>query len=370
MNQFIQQYGEEITGVLSGYDRFVIRGTLRSLMFTAGIMGFLSKACVLVKDFGAYAERTTASLKEASLEAAERLGRPIELAEKLKKSKEDFAREMAEENGITDGLICILKAQEKCTAFKIHKNRETGERELKPRTRVCQHLYHYWMHPVFGFMNARIQTWFPFTIQVCLNGREWLARKMDLVGMRYQRYDNSFTWLEEVQGAQKLMDEFVRLPWQTLLRELSRQLNPIHREIFRGTSNDYYWTIQQSEWATDVMFRRPKVLHRIAPVLARGALFSFSTSDILHFFGHKPHGNRRREVSSDYKVREEGLRVKHWEAANSLKFYDKGANLLRSEITLNDPNAFKCFRRSAADPKGPPDWRPLRKGLVDIRRRA
>ena len=28
-------------------------------------------------------------------------------------------------------------------------------------------------------MNARIQTWFPFRIQICLNGREWLARQMD-----------------------------------------------------------------------------------------------------------------------------------------------------------------------------------------------
>jgi len=25
-------------------------------------------------------------------------------------------------------------------------------------------------------MHARVQTWFPFTIQICLNGREWLAQ--------------------------------------------------------------------------------------------------------------------------------------------------------------------------------------------------
>jgi len=26
-------------------------------------------------------------------------------------------------------------------------------------------------------MHARVQTWFPFTIQICLNGREWLAQQ-------------------------------------------------------------------------------------------------------------------------------------------------------------------------------------------------
>ena len=48
-----------------------------------------------------------------------------------------------------------------------------------PRYRKCLHLYHYQVHPVFGFMHARIQTWFPFAIQICLNGREWLARAMN-----------------------------------------------------------------------------------------------------------------------------------------------------------------------------------------------
>ena len=44
-------------------------------------------------------------------------------------------------------------------------------------------------------MNARLQTWFPFNIQVCLNGREWLARQLARRASPFHRADNCFTWL-------------------------------------------------------------------------------------------------------------------------------------------------------------------------------
>ncbi len=53
----------------------------------------------------------------------------------------------------------------------------------------------YWIDPRFGFMSARIQNWFPFSVQVCVNGREWLSRRMDDTGLQYERYDSGFPWI-------------------------------------------------------------------------------------------------------------------------------------------------------------------------------
>ena len=75
-----------------------------------------------------------------------------------------------------EGLVCVLTSVEVCQSFEVYRNRETRRLELQARLRKRLFLYHYWMHPQLGFLNARIQTWFPFPIQVCLNGREWLAR--------------------------------------------------------------------------------------------------------------------------------------------------------------------------------------------------
>jgi len=46
-------------------------------------------------------------------------------------------------------------------SFQAVPNRETKKLDFKLGQRKCLHLYHYLIHPVFGFMNARIQTWFP-----------------------------------------------------------------------------------------------------------------------------------------------------------------------------------------------------------------
>ena len=73
---------------------------------------------------------------------------------------------------MTNGLVCVLTCVEPCRTFEIYRDRDTKQLHLQPRVRKCLFLYHYTVHPVFGFLNTRIQTWFPFSIQICLNGRE------------------------------------------------------------------------------------------------------------------------------------------------------------------------------------------------------
>jgi hypothetical protein len=124
-------------------------------------------------------------LKTASLAEAVSTGRPIHYLASAKVSKEDIARRIAVEADIRQGLVCVLSSAEPCRTFEIHRDHDTKHLHLQPRIRKCLFLYHYVVHPVFGFLNARIQTWFPFTVQICMNGREWLARQMDQAGLAY-----------------------------------------------------------------------------------------------------------------------------------------------------------------------------------------
>ena len=72
----------------------------------------------------------------------------------------------------------------------------TKKLELKLCPGKCLFFYHYQSHPIFGFLNARIQTWFPFSIQICINGREWLARQMQAAGIDYLQQDKT-AWRRE-----------------------------------------------------------------------------------------------------------------------------------------------------------------------------
>lgn len=370
MNQFIQKYDRLVTGVLTGFDRLVFRGTLRPLAVAGGMFDFLCRMGVLLKDFGAYVERTTTRLKAASCEEARRLERPLPYLYSSRISKEAKARQIAEADDITEGLICVLSCVEPCLSYEIYRDRERKKLVLKPRHRKCLHLYHYWIDPVFGFMSGRIQTWFPLTIQVCLNGREWLARQMDRRGLDHERRENCFPWLADPVRAQALMDEQLRTDWPTVLTRIARQLNPAHEEIFDRYRVDYYWSTHQSEWATDVMFRSPAALAGIYPSLVRGGIVAFDSPQVMRFLGKKITGMFRGEVTSDYRRRPEGVRLKHQLKANSIKVYDKQGSVLRVETTINQPRDFKVFRRKEGQRRGPLSWQRMRKGVADLHRRA
>ena len=194
MNALISRNAEHVTGELSGWDRIVFRGYMRMLCYANGMAGYLNRVGVLLKDFGEHAQAMTGRLIEASTAAAREADRPIEYLASPKIRKDEYARNIAGEHDIQDGLICVLTSVEPCCSYEIYRNRDKKILELKPRMRKCKFIYHYWVDPRFGFMSARIQTWFPFSTQVCVNGREWLSRRMDDVGLSYKRYDNSFPW--------------------------------------------------------------------------------------------------------------------------------------------------------------------------------
>jgi hypothetical protein len=243
MEPFLSKHAQAVIGTLSGFDRLVFRGTLRFLAHCAGMTSYLWTMGVLLKDFAAFAQNVTERLREASQALARRPGRPILYLTSSSTNKEKIARKIAAADGIKDGLICILTVVEPCRSFELVCDRASKELRLQPRLRKCLFLYHYQIHPVFGFMHARIQTWFPFSIQISLNGRSWLARSMDAAGLGYVQRDNCFTWLEDPARAQRPMDEQVQAAWSELLNGIASDLNPLHEEMFHTWPIEY-WPIE------------------------------------------------------------------------------------------------------------------------------
>jgi hypothetical protein len=376
VEQFVAKHADAVIGTLCGFDRLVLRGTLRMLAHRGGMMSYLSHVRVLLKDFGAHANALTRQLIDASTASAKRLGRPVKYLPSAAVNKEEIARGIVADDHIQRGLVCILSAVEPCMSYDVMRDGANKRIELEPRWRKCKFLYHYQVHPRFGFMHARIQTWFPFAIQVCINGREWLARSMDAAGLRYQRRDNCFTWLQDAERAQRMMDRQVHSDWPELLDAIARSVNPAHSTMFAGFPMDYYWSAYQSELATDIMFRDPAVLARLYPKLVHHGLTTFLSTDVMRFLGRKVLAGERlpprfeAEVTSDVKQRPEGVRIKHRVGDNSVKMYDKQGSVLRVETTINDVEQFKTYRAPENQPDAEPRWQRMRKGVADLPRRA
>jgi hypothetical protein len=370
---FVAQHSEKVSGVLRGFDRILITGTLRQLHYNP--MGYLSRANVLLKDFGAYACGWKERICSAAKALAERSNRPLTYLWSSDVRKEHLARDLAVRDGIENGLIGIWSALERCQTFNVHGNRRAKKLQLSLGPGKCLHYYFYFMHEQLGLMHLRLQTWFPFAISICLNGRHWLARMMDKEKVGYLKEENCFTELDDLKRAQQLADSQSRINWNTTLNPLVEQCHPHAREIIGRSGMGYYWSIRESEYATDIMFKEPGQLAELYPELIQHGITHVGSADVLRFLGAKVYpddrmpANLSAEVLSSFKRRPEGMRVKHQYAGNSVKIYDKHGRILRTETTINTPGQFKVYRKSEQDPKGPRKWRKLRRGVADMKRR-
>jgi hypothetical protein len=387
MNSFVQRHAGSVIGTLSGFDRILFRGTLTRLCNGGGLFDLMRKTGYLLKDFGDFCGKVTAEVVAASEQMASQAGRPKIHLFNPSVRKEEVAKEIARRDGIESGLVCLLTAVEPCWTYAFNPNGRNKGRETKvltPCRRKCLHHYHYMIHPEFGLMHARLETWLPLSITICLNGRQWLSRQMDRAGLQYVRRENCFTHLSDVAAAQELMDRQLKADWPGLLDGIARQINPAYPAVLGEHAPNYYWSVDQSEWATDVLFKTPAALAGLYPRLIRHGITTLASPDVLRFLGHKipAHGHAsgtfNGQVLSDLKHRPEGMRIKHSINRNSVKMYDKQGSVLRIETTINDAGGFKVYRPVESSRRVDSDgnetcqhaWQPLRKGIADLHRRA
>lgn len=375
MNSFLSCLGDRVTGVLHGFDRLRFAGTQRLLANVSGMRAFLCRSGVLLKQFGEWSQALTAQVRQSCEAVMSDAGRPLIYLNRSGESKERLADSIRQRDGITSGAVCQLSAVEPLWSYEIHRNRATRHLELRPLLRKCLHLYHYWVDEEVGMMHVRIPTWLPFGVKLCINGREWLCRELDRAAVGYERDDNCLTNLSDLPHAQAKLDDQLKTDWPAFLERVVARSHPAWRRVLQlnGEPLDYYWSLEQSEWASDLMFADAASLAQVYPKLIRRGITSMSCDAVMRFLSHNP-GRRvdRRfdgEVHSDLRRREEGVRLKHSVNGNSVKMYDKAGSILRIETTIHHPRGLKVYRGTEQNPEKL-QWRPMRKGVADLHRRA
>lgn len=370
MKRFVEVYRDRVIGVLSGFDRMLFRGSLLGIAYPGGLFAWLSAHSILLKDFAAVATMLSNRVKSQAEQFAAAAGRPFEYIASPALSKEALAEEIRQRDGVTEGLVCVLSCVEPCQTYEIRRNRQGKRLDLVSAQRKCLHLYFYFVDREFGLMHVRLQTWLPMTMQICINGREYLARQMDAAGIGYERRDNCFTRIDNLPAAQRLMDRVTNRKFARVFNALAKRLNPWLAPRGPYKFPTYYWTLRQGEYATDIMFRDAKALAEIYPRLTEHAWRCFAARDVLRFLGRRTNSRFSGEVTTKVTERPEGICVKHRVEENSIKMYDKQGSVLRIETTINEPRRFKVRRTVTRNGHRVRQWVPMRKGLADLPRRV
>jgi hypothetical protein len=375
--KLMELYQDKIVGALKGLDRIRFRGTLRWLANRRSLRTFMSHTNLLLKDFSGWANGLTVRIRDSAEQRARELGLEVRYLPRSGVDKESLAREIAQARGITQGSICLLSVVEPCTAPMVKGNKATQKLEVVMAPRKCVWLYHYFDDPVLGFGHVRWQSWVPFNVFICLNGRHWLERQLQKQGIGYRKEGNCFPWIEDLEAAQRLLDEQLQSHWTERLNGLALGSCPVLSQVLQPLRPDYYWSADETEWATDLMFQSPAVLDAIYPSLLHHALRVSDSPSVMRYFGRRQvspagriQGRAPQEVMTECRKFYEGFRVKHWLNRNSIKVYNKSGSILRIETTINYTRDFRVFRSPADDTRRSPSWLPMRKGVSDLHRRC
>ena len=373
MKTFLLRFGALILSVLSGFDRLRFRGCSRLLCNARGVHSYLYQHDLLIKEYAQHAEQLTKTLTRGSEALAAADGDRVHYLNSPNIDKEATALAIAQQRGLTTGRIAILSCVEGCRTYRVRKN-DRGHIDLVAEPGRCQHYYHYFLHEQFGLCYVRLQSWFPFTMRVGVNGRQWLYRQLQREQIGYRRQDNLLLEVDDWRRAQQLLDAQRHVDWPALLDGLAAQTNPLLPYLRDQARVPYYWMTEQSEWAADILFRSPADLANLYPRITRHCIEVLGCRDVLRFLGRQlpqeGFGRLAGEVKADYRERREGLRAKLWYDVNSLKVYDKFGCGLRLETTINQAGGFKVYRTKEGDADGQPSWKRLRKGVADLHRQA
>jgi len=372
MNMFVAKFRDVVKGILTGFDRIVFKGTILPLMDAKGAMSFCRAHGIRNKDFKSWAMEQTAQVVEsAQCYSQTHCGQDIQAILSSKIRKEDLAHQRQRELAIASGLIGVWSAMESCWSFKARYSAQAGHPQLHRDWTKCKHLYFYFDHEQYGFMNIRLQTWFPYHIQIALNGREWLRRSLEQEGVDFVARGNKFVHIDDYALAQGLLDHQLDTRWEPMLGKFLATVFPAKRAIL-GPHLSYYWTLWQSEWATDLIYPSPKDLAPIMDSLLRHAFMTGTGERVLRYLDRPlkkngtPRANMNHEVTSRLLDFHDGLRVRHWVDGNSVKCYNE-LNVLRVEMTMNQPGMFRVHRHPQGQGSNAPKrLLPLRKGVADI----
>jgi hypothetical protein len=377
MKSFLSRFGSFVLFVLSGFDRLRLAGESRLLNHARGVENYLWQQQILFKDFADHAQQLTATLRRHTEDLAHEHDVPLKPLNSPTIDKEATALQLTQDRPLRQGRIAVLSCVESCSIYRMRKNAQ-GEIEPRKEAGRCLHYYHYFQHERLGLCYVRIQSWFPFSVRVGLNGREWLYQQLQQRGSACQRLGNLLVQVADPVLAQTLLDEQTRTDWPALLQELVAPIHPLWSYLHDTAHTPYYWMTEQSEWATDIIFRSADFLAQWYPRWLRHGLSTLSCRDALHYLGkHVPaesYGSCSQEARIDLRARPEGTRLKFWYGSNSVKLYDKEApraNALRLETTINDPSGYRVWRtKEGEDADAAKSWQQLRKGVADLGRRA
>lgn len=347
MEIFRKLFGSLLALVYHCFDRIVIQGYLPLLTREAHIVHFFRDVHGVYPITKPALEQRTKEYQHW-VEAFARNHRvPLQWPEKDMKKKglrqEDYVRPylLAMERRKRFGVYFIFKVMEKGPTFRSclpkYPTDDPDYRILRRKWSPYTHYYFYIRDEVLGPMILCVGSFLPFQTRYWINGHSFIANELQRQGIRFRKDDNAFLGVSDPQALQAAADRLSaevirpRLDYWTLVlgpkfSKKDRAAIPLRRE----------YSLNQVEYALNVVFRRHFPIHKIFERSAELGVFCLTADKIAQIFGVRKHKRLRGKLHSMLEKLDHGHHVLRIYCKSLLaRLYEKFSTFLRLEVCVN-----------------------------------
>jgi hypothetical protein len=348
MGTFRKLFGSLLALVYHCFDRVVIQGYLPLLTREEHIVHFFRDVHHIYPTTKPVLSQRTEEYQRW-VEAFARNHRiPIQWHHKDMKKKglkqEDYVRPygLAMERRKSFGVYFIFKVMERGPSFRSrspHFPTDDPHYRILKRiwTTPYTHYYFYIRDEVLGPMILCVSSFLPFQTRYWINGHSFIARQLQRQGIRFRKDDNAFLWVSDPSALQaaadRLSPEIIRerLDYWTFVlgpkfSQKDRDAIPLRRA----------YSLNQVEYALNVVFRRHFPIHKIFERSAELGLFCLTADKIAQIFGVRKHKRMRGKLHSMLERLDHGHHVLRIYCKGLVaRMYEKFSTFLRLEICVN-----------------------------------
>lgn len=260
MNVFIEHHRQVIRLDYSCFDRILLNAIIQVLQNPACVVGFLKEKRQASLLTPAYFRTISTDYHLFVQGLAEQ--QHLEIVQPPKEVRreewvEPFYQNLRDQNGIA----VILKSRENARVA-VSFPRQGNHVELCNRF-VWQY-YFYLQDQDFGRMFLRICPYFPFNVRICLNGHEWLARRLRREGIGFEQCGNAFRTCADPARLQGLANQFSAADIEAGAHRWLAQLVPFFTDGERRRQGfGYRLFVSQVEYCTNLVFDHRAALDRL-----------------------------------------------------------------------------------------------------------
>jgi hypothetical protein len=330
MNAFLQHHAPAIDFTYSCFDRLLLNGYVRALHYGGAMVTFL-RHCRAAKAVSPEYLRSISNRYHAWLDKEARQHGLSMVTPPKDIRRHDWVEPYYQQLGSPSGTAVILKCRERARVAVCYPSRNF---HVEPTWRQVNLYYFYLRDAQLGRFFVRLCPYFPFDVQVCLNGHEWLARRLDAEGIGFRQRDNAFVACADPARLQALADSFSPEDIMAAVEPWLARWLPYFTPEERAQGYRHRLFVCQAEYCHNTIFHRQADLDRLFSRLLDSNRMIGQPDKLAVIFGRKNFRPDTQTGQTEVKVTRLNLSVlKASFGGTTVKQYNKGHELLRTETS-------------------------------------